>query len=61
MPLLIFFTSISCIQCQLELPPQGLGPPLHQMEAIHITESEVLDQLQIINTFKSPGPDTVSS
>ena len=55
-----FSTSISCIQCQLELPPQGLGPPLNQMEAIHITENEVQDQLQIINTCKPPGPDTVS-
>ena len=55
-----FFTSISCIQSQPELPPQGPGPPLHQMGTLHITESEVLDQLQIINTCKPPGTDTVS-
>ena len=44
----------------IEIPPQGPGPPLHQMGTIHITESEVLDQLQIINACKPLGPDTVS-
>ena len=30
------------------------------MGTLHITESEVLDQLHIINTCKPPGPDNVS-
>ena len=30
------------------------------MGTLHVTESEVLDQLHIINTCKSPGPDSVS-
>ena len=32
----------------------------HHMKAIHITENEVKDQLQILNICKPPGPDTVS-
>lgn len=55
-----FFTDISCINDEPDLPPQGPGPPLHHMETFRITENEVLDQLQIINICKPSGPDGVS-
>ena len=49
--------SITVIQNHASIGPD---PPLQQMDTLKISDSEVLDQLQIMNISKPSGPDSVS-
>lgn len=60
MPLTIFSEAFHVSKVHLNSLFREKGLPLHQIETIHITGSEVLDQLQIIYTCKPLGLDIVS-
>ena len=55
-----FFTNISSITVPENHTLIGPDPPLQTMDTFRILDSEVLDQLQIMNISKPSGPDSVS-
>ena len=55
-----FFSNISSIDNNKNLPEHGPGPSVATIENILITEQDVLDQFSNLNVNKPPGPDGVT-
>ena len=55
-----FYSNISSIDNNKNLPEHSPGPPVATTENIFITEQDVLDQLSNLNVNKPPDPDGVT-
>ena len=56
-----YFTSISTISDEVPQIPNLIPKTDARLEQIEISEQEVLDMLQTLNTHKASGPDGISN
>ena len=56
----IYFSSISSINGDRELPKHRPGPPDFEFEDFMISEQDAIYQLKILNISMPPGPNGIS-